>query len=301
MLLLQPPLILPSQKFYLHMIVSALKITVSCGVFLLSLCGALFSFCTTRTIPYFYCESISAGAFLGVAFFHMIPTYLVFPNRSESYTNSLIFLSGTVLIFLFDLIARKSSATDISDVSFYTDSDPNLSNSSSYRSLVPYFEENGLLITKGTTIICLLFLGLNSVALGLAIGASDSKEGIVLIALTIGFQKFFEVVSMGVQFLKLKYSRWRYWGWLVGYSLVTPIVGIVAGIVIQLQRTKLKGVFNAVSASVFVFVGGSQWYRIFFSPYEYAVGERVWIAILFIVGLIILGSTGFVWSGLERR
>jgi zinc transporter ZupT len=284
--------------------VSLLKVAVSSGVFILSICGAIFASSTTRTIPYFYCEATSAGAFLGVAFFHMIPASLVSPSRSESYVNSVIFLSGACVIFVFDLIARNLTAFDSPDVSLYTDGDPNPSTPSAYRmprSLVPYFEENGLLIAKGTTIILLVFLIFNSTALGLAIGAADPQRSIVVIALTIAFQKFFEVVSIGVQILKLKYSHWRYWLFLGSYSLLTPIIGITAGLFLPLEKTKLKGSFNAASASVFVFVGGSQWYRIFFSPYEYAAVERVWISILFVAGLVIVGSTGLVWSGQEAQ
>jgi hypothetical protein len=70
---------------------------------------------------------------------------------------------------------------------------------------------------------------------------------------------------------------------------------------VDFSHTHLKEAFTAASASIFVFVGTSQWYRIFFCPYEYAVMERIWICLLFFAGLIVVGAPGFMWSIQETK
>jgi zinc transporter ZupT len=277
---------------------------VSLVVFVLSIGGALLVFITNRQVPYFYCESISSGAFLGVVFFHMIPSYLIHPFGSHEYSiNSIIFLSTLAVLFVFDLVARRISPTEATDfVAGYTDTEPQEQRSSSQLPpiLVPYLEENGLLTPKCTIVILMIFLIFSSTVLGLSIGTAKLDASIIVIALAIGFQKFFELTAMGVQLLKMKFSMFTYWLVLIGYSCLTPIIGIITAALTHPDQPELHGIFNAASASVFVFVGGSQWYRIFFCPYEYNGRERIRICLLFILGLIIMGSTGSVWSHDEQ-
>jgi zinc transporter ZupT len=271
-----------------------LKTLSCCAVFLLSISGAFFAFFTNRHIPYFFCESISAGGFLSVAFFHMIPTYLIPVSRNPDFINSIIFLSSLCFLFLFDLLARNVTPPHKTQpVPQYTDPAPQTLETPTF---IPYLEENGLLLPKCTIIGLLFFLIFSSAGLAFAISAASENHTIFVISLTICFQKFFELTSMGVQFLKMKMSNLLYWIILGFYSLLTPAIAVSCGYIIDLGHTHLKGPFNAASASMFVFLGTSQWYRIFFCPYDYTFAEQVWICLLFFAGFIIVGSTGLVWS-----
>jgi zinc transporter ZupT len=278
----------------------------SLSVLLLSIFGVAFAFFTNRQIPYFYCESISAGAFLGIAVFHMIPTFTHYGSQSSKgeYMYSLIFLSGLCFLFFFDLIARNcGTSTSPSEIPMYTVTESATSNATPSGAppiVVPYIEENGLLLPKSTLGTSIFFLLFSSLASGISIAMAEANHTIIVIALTISFQKFFEITSIGIQLLKMRLSFCLSCTLLIIYSLLTPAISFLAPMIVDFKRTHLKQAFNAGSASVFIFIGTSHWYKIFFCPYEYTLSERVWICMLFFAGLVIIGSTALLWSAQEE-
>jgi zinc transporter ZupT len=281
---------------------TTLKILVTLNVFLLSIFGIIFVFLTNRRIPYFYCDSISAGAFLGISLFHMIPTFsqIHSPFSITDYRNSLIFLSALCFLLLVNLIGRNSKSPDPpSEMPMYTVPETTTRNASP--DFVPYLEGDGLLLPRSNLTVSVMFLIFSSITSGISMATAVENHTIIVIALTISFQKFFENTSIAVQLLKMKLSIWMMWITLILYSLLTPTIGIVALEIIDFNKTHLKRAFNAGSASVFFFIGTAQWYRIFFCPYDYAVGERVWICLLFFAGLVIVGATGLLWSSRETE
>jgi zinc transporter ZupT len=145
-----------------------------------------------------------------------------------------------------------------------------------------------------------LFLLFSSLASGITIATAEENHTIIVITLTISFQKFFEITSIAVQLLKMRLSSVISCIMLVVYSLFTPAVSIVAPLIVDFHHTHLKQAFHAGSASVFVFMGTAHWYKIFFCPYEYTLSERVWICMLFFAGVIIVGSTGLLWSAQDK-
>ena len=276
------------------------KIVFSVVVFVTSLVGAAAAHFTNRRISHFYSEALSAGAFLGVTFTHMIPSYLEFEDsmRGLYRINSVLFIAVLLVLFLCDFAGHR-----LKDKERYTLAEERSQLFNSWDPLgfrlTQYLEENGLVLPKQTIVAMLLFLTVNSASLGVSFGVNKAQR-LWVIGVALSVHKFFEVMTVSVQLLKVKVPPCPFWVGMTLYSMITPTVAVIGALMItELKDARIVNGFNAVAAATYMFVGGSNWFRTFLCPYEYQPRERVRIVLLFLLSLCAMGAFGFVWFAVD--
>lgn len=273
------------------------KTLCSSGIFIFSLIGIVVSRFADNHHTYFYGEAFTSGAFLGFAFFHMIPHYLRNSDYNFDY-HSVILVSTLCLFYLFTVVAKKRKRNDYGNNVSYIESmlDVDASQVSMKTLLIPYFEDNGLIAPKIVQVVLMILMLSNSIMLGISLGITNKSITTLPLFTVISIQKLFELIAIGIQLAKFGLSNLIIWLYSLIYSLITPIVVIFSSLYLCCQDLSLMTTLNAISAATFILIGCTQWYRIFISPYEYKKKEIISISILFILGLMLMSIILIGWK-----
>eukprot|EP00730_Choanoeca_flexa_P006962 TRINITY_DN12255_c0_g1_i1.p2 TRINITY_DN12255_c0_g1~~TRINITY_DN12255_c0_g1_i1.p2 ORF type:complete len:316 (+),score=48.11 TRINITY_DN12255_c0_g1_i1:2748-3695(+) len=269
----------------------------------------------------------AAGVFLSAGFLHLLPdaTGDLASLDKEFPFIYLASLAGFVIVYLLDFVshgmaeraARQSASYDVTPASSHK---PSIANDGTERQsllhkrpISPEFvngckshedvdgdnassgtHESAMALlssTRSTSVVLrvLAALSVHSAISGLALGVSDSTALAVFVAIIA--HKGLAGFSLGVEVHESALSKWSQVGILCVFALSTPL-GVLAGLLSDLQQGEYLDLIKGVSAGTFIFIGGSHLTtemkeRAYVMPLIYQV-------MFFLLGLGLMGALA-IW------
>lgn len=270
------------------------KLCSAIFIFLASMCGIFCGFCRFNYFTYFYGESLYAGVFIAIAFFHFLPES--FSKDDSSYNRSglvltLSFLFFVIIIFISRIFSNllKGSTTNHNDQN-------NVPKTSQMQTiLIPYLENNGRQVTLQESILLGSRLFFSSILIGLAMGITRNDDTIYTIALSVGLSKFLEAIAVGTRLLN-RTNKLVFWILTICFSMLTPGFTLIFAHYLCCENDTIISICDAISGALFMYIGFQHWQRLFFSPYEYSKTELACITILFLLGITVVSVAAINWA-----
>jgi zinc transporter ZupT len=245
-----------------------------------SFIGALIAKLFGPSTYLIYAQSFACGSLLGIAILHFIPEAVrCFQGHDPYYT--LIIVS---VVFLFS-VAEVATKPPPTEARFeLTDSTPDFA-----LFLMHHF--TGVPSATLQCVVYICFLA-HSVIIAFAIYFQHHRHQAFTVPLLIVVlvEKFIESFSLTLILGALPNQVW-FWLLITLYSVATPITIIVADSQQIAGNLILTGVFMAISAGVFIFIGVMLWRRTFHTPYDWRKEELVIVCLALVAGMAIQALT----------
>lgn len=263
-------------------------------IFIASICGIFCGFCRFNYFTYFYGESLYAGVFVAIAFFHFLPES--FSKDDSSYNRSGLVLTSSFLFFIIvELISRNFSHI-FKSTSTNFDTKNDVSTASQMQTiLIPYLENNGRQITLQESVILASRLFFSSILIGLAMGITKNDDTIYTMALSVALSKFLEAIALGTRLLG-RTNKLIFWVLTILYSCITPVFTLFFNHFLCCKNDSIISICDAVSGALFIYIGFQHWQKLFFSPYEYSKTELICMTFLFLIGITIVSIAAINWA-----
>lgn len=131
-----------------------------------------------------------------------------------------------------------------------------------------------------------IILDVHSVIEGLALGIIGTKKGVIALACAVGGHKPLEAFALGLILLKSRPMVWFYWTLSVVYVLMSPIGIAIAIYLSKGENFLLIGIFSAISAGTFSFVGCDEWANMYNNRKNWSNKEKAWHLGMFVLGIL---------------
>lgn len=262
-------------------------------IFLASICGILCGFCRFNYFTYFYGESLYAGVFVAIAFYHFLPES--FSKDDTSYNRSGLVLTLSFLLFLITELISRSFSYFFKNTANYDTQNDATTTSQMQTILIPYLENNAHPITLHESILLGSRLFFGSILIGLAMGITRNDDTIYTMALSIALSKFLEAIALGTRLVG-RTNKLIFWILTISFSCLTPGFTLLFSQFLCCSNIITISICDAISGALFIYIGFQHWQRLFFSPYEYSKTELVFMTLLFIIGVTVVSIAAINWA-----